>query len=196
MLEKKYITWTRSYFQGIFAAGMSVLFYLSLKSEAAQDLSLDTEVTPAAALQTCSQVLHTFEKEMPDVRSFAVIFDELKELSLRNVQQPHGKPAQFAHMSVPSDQVATGNIPVGEATNWPVLQNRTQTQAENTNWEGSTIDGAAWDNSILGEFSMGEDGLGWPGLTEEFMENLEAGLGEYAWGFAGDDHMYWQPDSM
>ena len=62
MLEKKYITWTRSYFQGIFAAGMSVIFYLSLKSDTADDLSLDTEVSPAVALQTCSQVLHTFEK--------------------------------------------------------------------------------------------------------------------------------------
>ena len=118
---------------------------------------------------------------MPDVRSFAVIFDELKDLSMRNVQQGHSKPMQFAHVGIPADQVATGNLQVGEATDWSVLHNRTQSQA---------------DNSILGEFSMGEDGLGWPVLTEEFMENLEAGLGEYAWGFAGDDHFYWQPDSI
>jgi hypothetical protein len=196
MLEKRYITWTRSYFQGIFAAGMSVIFYLSLKSDAANDPSLDTEVSPAVALQTCSQVLHTFEKEMPDVRSFAVIFDELKDLSLRNVQQGHSKPTQFAHVGIPADQVTTGTMHVGEATDWPVLHNRTQSQADNMNWNGQAIDGANWESSNLGEFSMGEDGLGWPVLTEEFMENLEAGLGEYAWGFAGDDHFYWQPDSL
>ena len=86
MLEKKYITWTRSHFQGIFAAGMSIIFYVSLKSDTADDLSLDTKVSPAVALQTCSRVLHTFEKEMPDVLSFAVIFDELKDLSMWNVQ--------------------------------------------------------------------------------------------------------------
>ena len=196
MLEKKYITWTRSYFQGIFAAGMSVIFYLSLKSDTADDLSLDTEVSPAVALQTCSQVLHTFEKDMPDVRSFAVIFDELKDLSLRNVQQGHSKLTQFAHVGIPADQVTTGAMQIGEPSDWPVLHNRTQSQADNVNWNGQAIDGANWDNSILGEFSMGEDGLGWPVLSEEFMENLEAGLGEYAWGFAGDDHFYWQPDSI
>jgi hypothetical protein len=196
MLEKKYITWTRSYFQGIFAAGLSILFYLSMKSDAAQDTSLDVEVSPAAALQTCSQVLHTFEKEMPDVRSFAVVFDELKDLSMRNMQQTHGKTSQFAHVSVPADQAMTGNSHVSETTDWSISHNRTQSQADTMTWDSQAIDGANWETSNLGEFSMGEDGLGWPLLTEEFMENLEAGLGEYAWGFAGDDHCYWQPDSL
>jgi len=196
MLEKKYITWTRSCFQGIFAAGLSILFFLSLKPDTAQDPSLETEVPPAAALQTCSQVLHTFEKEMPDVRSFAVIFDELSKLSMRKMQQAQGKTTQLAHVTVPSDQVATDNVHVGEATDWPTLHNRTQSQTDNMNWNGAASDGANWDNSILGEFSMGEDGLGWPVLTEEFMENLEAGLGEYAWSLAGDDHCYLQPDSI
>lgn len=80
---------------------------------------------------------------------------------------------------------------VGETADWSVLQNRTQFQADNVNWNGQAIDGANWDNRILSEFSIGEDGLGWPVLTEEFMENPEAGLGEYAWGFAMDDHFYW-----
>jgi len=196
MLEKKYITWTRSYFQGIFAAGLSVLFYLSMKSDAARDSSPDIEVSPAAALQTCSQVLHTFEKEMPDVRSFAVAFDELKDLSLRNMQQANARTSQFAHLSVPADQVTIGNSHVSETTDWSALHNRTQSQANNMNWETQALDGANWETSNLGEFSMGEDGLGWPLLTEEFIENLEAGLGEYAWGFAGDDHCYWQPDPL
>lgn len=196
MLDKKYITWTRSYFQGIFAAGFSILFYLNLKSDTAQDLSLDTDVSPEAALQTCSRVLHSFEKEMPDVRSFTTIFDELKELGTRKLHQAHGKGAQFAHMTVPADQTTKGNLQVGEATDWSLSHNRTQSQADTMNWDGQAADGANWDNTNLGEFSMGEDGLGWPLLTEEFMENLEAGLGEYAWGFAGDDHCYWQPDPI
>ena len=133
---------------------------------------------------------------MPDVRSFAVIFDELSKLSMRKMQQAQGKTTQLAHVTVPSDQVATDNVHVGEATDWPTLHNRTQSQTDNMNWNGAASDGANWDNSILGEFSMGEDGLGWPVLTEEFMENLEAGLGEYAWSLAGDDHCYLQPDSI
>ena len=36
-------------------------------------------------------------------------------------------------------------------------------------------------------FAAESGDLDWPIMTEEFMENLEAGLGEYAWGFAGDD---------
>jgi hypothetical protein len=40
----------------------------------------------------------------------------------------------------------------------------------------------------LGDFPMDGDGHGWPLLTEELMEDFEAELSEYAWGFAGVDH--------
>jgi hypothetical protein len=216
MLEKKYITWTRSYFQAIFAAGLSVLFCLGLDRSAAdqENLSPSTEASsPVATLHMCSQVLHTFEKEMPDVRSFAVVFDELKDLSIRKLQQQQqqqqtsidrsNQPAQHGYQTIPASQTTT------QATDWSSFHNNytnpTQpthhsihpaVQNSSTDWERSYTNNTDLfppsSTSGLGQEPL----LEWPMLTEEFMENLEAGLGEYAWGFAGDDLYPWnnQPD--
>ena len=240
MLEKKYITWTRSYFQAIFAAGLSVLFCLGLDKSAVdqENLSPNSEGhSPVATLHMCSQVLHTFEKEMPDVRSFAVVFDELKELSIRKVQQQQQQrstdkstqPNQHGYLTIPAFQSTT------QATDWsnynsnntnnnsyphtgqPTHPSTQPAATQNTNieWErpstSTTTTFALFpQTSTTGGSSGGSGGAGgeqgqgqgpsplldWPLLTEEFMENLEAGLGEYAWGFAGDDLYPWnaQPD--
>jgi hypothetical protein len=223
MLEKKYITWTRSYFQAIFAAGLSVLFCLGLDRSAADEENVSPgsseAPSPVATLHMCSQVLHTFEKEMPDVRSFAVVFDELKELSIRKLQQQqksHDKSTQPSHhgyLTIPAFQTTT------QATDWSTLNHTNNNYSNNNTTQSthSTTQPAAqnnsidWDRSSTNNFDLfpqsstaGGAGAGqeeplleWPMLTEEFMENLEAGLGEYAWGFAGDDLYPWnnnQPD--
>ena len=55
--------------------------------------------------------------------------------------------------------------------------------------------GTDMNAAYFNPFSTESGDLEWPIMTEEFMENLEAGLGEYAWGFAGDDVYDWSlPD--
>jgi hypothetical protein len=158
---------------------------------------------------------------MPDVRSFAVVFDELKELSIRKLQQQqqqksHDKSTQPSHhgyLTIPAFQTTT------QATDWSTLNHTNNNYSNNTTTQSthSTTQPAAqnnsidWDRSSTNNFDLfppssttGGAGAGqeeplleWPMLTEEFMENLEAGLGEYAWGFAGDDLYPWnnnQPD--
>lgn len=177
MLDKKYITWTRSYFQGMFAAGLSILYCLSLKPDFAQDSTLATDIAPTAALHTCSQVLHTFEKEMPDVRSFAVVFDELKELSTRKLHQALGHGEQRA---MSAGQEAASRLHDSQATDWSGAHiDNLQSHERNDGLNAQPTDNLTWDNFNFDEFPTG---LEWPILTEELMENLEAGLGEYAWG--------------
>ena len=226
MLEKKYITWTRSYFQAIFAAGLSVLFCLGLDKSAGdqEDLCPSTvPSSPVATLHMCSQVLHTFEKEMPDVRSFAVVFDELKELSIRKLQQQQHQqqqksldkstlPKNRGYLTIPAFQTTTQatdwsihnhNHPNTSQSTHPVIQPAAETtqttQTSNIYWEQrSPTNFDLFTQSSTTADGQGQDPLHeWPMLTEEFMENLEAGLGEYAWGFAGDDLYPWnnlQPD--
>lgn len=231
MLEKKYITWTRSYFQAIFAAGLSVLFCLGLDRSAADQESAESSSSPVAALHMCSQVLHTFEKEMPDVRSFALVFDELKELSIRKLQQqqpnPRDKTTQsnrHGYLTIPALQTTN------QATDWPrfnhsnknnhnnstqssypsnqqpiaaaaALNNALDWQRPSTNLDlfqppmSSDLPSPSVTTAVAaGQQNRHQDALpDWPLLTEEFIENLEAGLGEYAWGFAGDDLYPWNP---
>jgi hypothetical protein len=219
MLEKKYITWTRSYFQAIFAAGLSVLFCLGLDRSATDQESVSPSAeasspSPVATLHMCSQVLHTFEKEMPDVRSFAVVFDELKELSIRKLQQQqqqqykaldkNTQPDQHGYLTIPAFQTTTT-----QTTDWSgfghnnTAEHSTHSSMQPAAAQNSNMD---WQRSSTTNFDLfapssttgtGQDPLlEWPMLSEEFMENLEAGLGEYAWGFAGDDLYPWnnQPD--
>ena len=210
MLEKRYITWTRSYFQAIFAAGLSVLFCLGLDRSAANQENVEEASSPVATLHMCSQVLHTFEKEMPDVRSFAVVFDELKELSIRKLQQQQQQksldkstqPTSHGYLTIPAFQTTT------QTTDWSNFHNNNnnsltnpaqsthQSAAQNssTDWERSSTNFDLFPPSSTTGTGTGtgqEPLLEWPMLTEEFMENLEAGLGEYAWGFAGDDLYPW-----
>lgn len=190
MLEKSQITWTRSYFQNIFTAGLSILFCLNLHPEFEQDPSETAELAPSNALQICSQVLHSFEKEMPDVRSFAIVFDELKELVARKLQKPAENT--IGHMPIPANQPSRDFDP-SQTTGQPVLDQEGLQNANGT--MDLNVPMMDLPTSNFDALSTDQYGLDWSIMTEEFMENLEAGLGEYAWGFGGDDLYYLnQPD--
>lgn len=182
MLESSYITWTRSYFQGIFTAGLSILFCINMGS-AAETCTSSEPVHPTSTLQLCSEVLHSFEKEMPDVRSFALVFDELKDAVIRKAT------GRF------DDSVAAGHtlLPTCVSLHRPDAQLGTSSQQAHTQ-SGNVIDLPSavpteidFNASYFNPFAMESAFLDWPIMTEEFMEGLEAGLGEYAWGFAGND---------
>jgi hypothetical protein len=184
MLKTSYITWTRSYFQGIFTAGLSILFCINMGSNIDLGPSPDA-MHPHSTLQLCSVVLHSFEKEMPDVRSFAIVFDELKDAVIRKAQpQPNPEDdTTHGHTSVPEsdhhhERILTQGAPAAQAQ----LQSAATVHGYTATPMGTDIN-ATYFNLFAAE----SGDLDWPIMTEEFMENLEAGLGEYAWGFAGDD---------
>jgi hypothetical protein len=186
MLKTSYITWTRSYFQGIFTAGLSILFCINMGSHI--DLGPSPDGThPHSTLQLCSEVLHSFEREMPDVRSFAVVFDELKDTVIRKVQPNSDEATSYEQTSL-----STNEHYLARDSTQGVSVQQAQIQSANTTNEFNAMSmDADMSATCLNPFSAEVADLDWPIMTEEFMENLEAGLGEYAWGFAGDDLYDW-----
>jgi hypothetical protein len=186
MLKTSYITWTRSYFQGIFTAGLSILFCINMGSHV--DLGpFPDGIHPHSTLQLCSEVLHSFEREMPDVRSFAIVFDELKDAVIRKVQPNPDDDTVYEQTCLStSERRLTRDFAQG------VSVQQAQIQSANTTNEFNAMSmDTDMNATYLNPFSAEAADLDWPIMTEEFMESLEAGLGEYAWGFAGDDLYDW-----
>jgi hypothetical protein len=191
MLATSYITWTRSYFQGIFTAGLSILYCINMGSPNEPPPSPDA-ACPTETLQLCSETLHSFEREMPDVRSFAVMFDELKDAVIRKVQGHPDDNVADGHTSLTATAAHRG-IDAHQGTPTPQMHLFIPNVTDHSS---STPMGIDLNTSYFNPFPVEPAGLDWPVITEEFMENLEAGLGEYAWGFAGDDMYDWSlPDS-
>ncbi|KAH8647187.1 hypothetical protein BX600DRAFT_151374 [Xylariales sp. PMI_506] len=86
MFDAERITWTRSYFQVLFVAGLSLMFCLSVHTGDREDdltdplteyLTKGSASGETSALDMCSRVLLRLSKEMPDSRAFYLIFEVL-----------------------------------------------------------------------------------------------------------------------
>ncbi|KAK7940971.1 uncharacterized protein PG986_013358 [Apiospora aurea] len=82
MARSRYITWTRGYFQVIFAAGLSIIYCVSLGLHHRGDDAAATKTR--RTLQLCNDILVAFKKEMPVAGRFAVVFSILKDHFLRD----------------------------------------------------------------------------------------------------------------
>ncbi|KAK8027479.1 hypothetical protein PG991_004535 [Apiospora marii] len=82
MARNRYITWTRGYFQVIFAAGLSIIYCVSLGLHHRGDDAAATKTR--RTLQLCNEILIAFKEEMPDSGRFAVVFGILKDHFLRD----------------------------------------------------------------------------------------------------------------
>jgi len=190
MLANSYITWTRSYFQGIFTAGLSILFCINTGPPTEPPPCPGT-ARPTDTLQLCSEILHSFEKEMPDVRSFTAVFDELKDAAIRKVQSHSDDNVADGHTSSEAI-VAHRGIDAHQGTSTSHMHTLVPNVTDHSSSTPMEID---LNTQYFNPFPAEPAGLDWPIMTEEFIENLEAGLGEYAWGFAGDDVYDWSlPD--
>ncbi|KAK7970395.1 hypothetical protein PG996_001176, partial [Apiospora saccharicola] len=82
MARSRYITWTRGYFQVIFAAGLFIIYCVSLGLHHRGDDPAATKTR--RTLQLCNDILLAFKTEMPDAGRFAVVFGILKDHFLRD----------------------------------------------------------------------------------------------------------------
>jgi hypothetical protein len=188
-MEKRAITWTRSYFQVIFTAGLTVAFCVG------QDIlkhSTDTDVEqrdPARTLNLCSGILSFFKDKMPDAGSSAVVFDVLKEECLRDKASGAG-PSNTTTTEAPNN-LATPSEP-------------SDPSAQNINQAYTAAFDALSQNSINLHPSMDQFAPNYAidtqdfgfGLTDDLMTQLEAGLGEYAWGSIPMDGNFWDQVSF
>jgi hypothetical protein len=157
LMDKQAITWTRNYFQIIFTAGLTIIFCLSLEVET----SILGNGDAVRILATCHDILKFFKEKMPDAGSFAIVFDLLKDECVR-----HRVNDGSTH------DLNTGCNP----TNTSLSDCTAPTSFANTTLNSTHNE----DNSF--NIDSIEMGLG---LTDnlDWMTQLEAGLGEYAWGW-------------
>jgi len=179
LMEKRAITWTRSYFQVIFMAGLTVTFRVRLA---------DTEIQqrdPVRTLDVCSGILSFFKDKMPDAGSAAVVFDVLKDECLKDKSHPMN-PTAAAAIPLNANTAHTDQLPSD-------VSSHDVHQAYDAAFEALSQD----NNELslnMDHFNMNyaldsqEPSLG---LTDDLMMQLEAGLGEYAWGSIPMDGNFW-----
>ncbi|KAH3918003.1 hypothetical protein HBI56_177600 [Parastagonospora nodorum] len=179
LMDKRAITWTRSYFQVIFTAGLTVTFCVRLA---------DTEIhqrDPVKTLDVCSGILSFFKDKMPDAGSAAVVFDVLKDECLKDKSHPMN-PTTAAAVPMNASTAHTNQLP-SDASSHEVHQ------AYNAAFEALSHDNNEL-NLNMDHFNMNyaldsqELSLD---LTDDLMMQLEAGLGEYAWGSIPTDGNFW-----
>ncbi|KAL1648615.1 hypothetical protein SLS61_006742 [Didymella pomorum] len=158
-IGKTYAAYVRfNYFQVIFTAGLTVTYCISLGVLKHSPDEMQNQTEAVDTITTCGRILCFFKDRMPDAGSFAVVFDLLKEEYIAGL---------LGHTSQSASQIdGNGGIDPG-LTQGVVAPS------------GGDFDGM-WP-------SMGPDLNGFGvytdfGLTDDLMTQLEAGLGEYAWG--------------
>lgn len=167
MLNRSFITWTRNYFQTLFTAGMSIIHCLSYGPSEVDHVLDGDRYWPA--LNTCSSVLTIFQREMPDASIFAMIFKEtLKQLALK-------RPPAIADSGQAQHVPPAGDIQSYTRATDDMLASPT--------WPGSTV-GSTGEQDEFGSSSFLDQHAF---LSEDIMQSLEVGLGQYACGFPGND---------
>jgi len=200
--NKNEITWTRSYFQVIFTAGLTVIYCISL--DVLKDRHEDSvaRTDPLRTLNICSSLLHFFKGKMPDAGSFAIVFDVMKEEGVKDrfpssllpplstivVQTTSDSHQQ--QPDPPSSRVPQTN-PLGFDPVHPSLDTANAfalppiVQQQHTDIDHFAPQGYAdiSQSQLPPDFGLG--------LTDDLMNQLEAGLGEYAWGTLNMDVNFW-----
>jgi hypothetical protein len=207
LFERKLITNTRSYFQTLFTAGLSIMFCQTTCT----DIDLVSVEEQLKALDMCKNTLHAMSAELTDARWYSKLFDALHRKVIKKFS-PSSTPARIiSHTGTPGPSVnpdSRGPIDqqsLGESSG--LHQNETPYQSTNfihfqqhptATTQSSTsfphpdsmsmyhLHSASalnsHHNSMLGMQVHGDDILQWTFLNDDTVWDLEAGLGEYAYG--------------
>lgn len=74
LFRDKKITFTRSYFQMLFTAGLSVMYCLSV----VKDFDLETVLTGTQSVRACEDALKQMVEELPDAKHYLAVFEALR----------------------------------------------------------------------------------------------------------------------
>lgn len=179
------ITWTRSYFQILFTSGLSIMYAISQLRLSASDNQSSVDFQQASrALAKCSDLLSKFVSEMSDARRFAVVFEALSKQYIQKDQHPTSQPStdtpqQFDHGSSEPSAFNALNGTDSIRFEGPAFEYRDQDHAYDT--------GTSFDL----DFSNTDDWLLFPTSSDTFLSQMEAGIGQYAWGTLQDANA-WQ----
>lgn len=211
MIQLQCITWTRSYFQVIFAAGLSIIYTVSLGVSGDSEVSDKSQGGPAlgVTLGLCSKILQMFKKDMPDAGRFAIVFEMLRNNFTRdlNPMQPshnhrdtindHIEQATMSALDRPQEHPAPEQTTAGidllaDVASWPASMDplpTTNVPAPNPLPPSNFFYGQPAE--MADPTNNNETMLEWPTLTDEMMVQLETGLGEYVWDMIDTDFTPW-----
>ena len=169
MFEHKKITYTRSYFQMVFTAGLSVMYCVSVVT----DHGLDTIMRAAEAMEQGENTLKEMGKDLPDALHYVAVYEALRVHVLGKLKLSPGQYQAGGFSDVNSNNMS-GNShelvrqpPVQSIDHW-LLSNEPDTRYHDlvpTIEQTNDTSLPSWD--IFGDSTF------W---------DMEAGLGEYAYG--------------
>lgn len=190
LMEKRAITWTRSYFQVIFTAGLTVTFCISLELLKSSIAAVFEQRHPARTLTLCSTIMSYYKGKMPDAASAAVVFDVLKDECLKdNLSRVENSDPNKDSMNDSAAHSAHNNSSVMTAD----LEQTCGTMAGAMSQDN--IDLGPSNGQFDPHYGLGSQQFNLS-LTNNLMTQLEAGLGEYAWGSLPLDCNFWDQMSF
>ncbi|KAL4934771.1 hypothetical protein BDV06DRAFT_229469 [Aspergillus oleicola] len=171
LYTSKQMTYTRSYFQTLFTAGLSIVFYLSVAS----DLDFSTMDQAMEALAQCEHIFKELGHELPDAAQYVAVYEALyRHISQKlresgrwdrahtDLQLDHAPP-QLNHDSIASQPQLLARL--GHSEGWPL-------PTPHSLPAGPEVE------PLLPEELLSFGALFW----DNTVGNMEAGLGEYAYG--------------
>ncbi|KAH6875104.1 hypothetical protein BKA58DRAFT_311030 [Alternaria rosae] len=199
--RKDAITWTRSYFQMIFTAGLTVIYCIILGVLTDNDELFVTNTETLPTLNTCSSLLNYFKDKMPDAGSFATVFSVIQE---EFVKDRFASPTQVSeHVPENPIQPNSQQLPTHDTQIYPdhllnagaLHSGIHATTTDHLQSVGEQQERVNLDHLILGDFPdiptiQGSQAFDM-GFTDDLMDQLEYGLGEYAWGSLNTNIDYW-----
>lgn len=207
MFSRGHITWTRSYFQIMFTTGLSIMYAMSiLRHEKAFQTSEQKDMFARAsrALISASDLMKMFVSEMPDAGHFAVVFEVLVKqhtgTGTRTRPSRAANPPARDHTGQPFNPSET---PYTQHDAVPMQS--LPPQDGSLDAYSATLVGAGLQPALnpqvapdQGEYEftleLGPDDFqNWslfPTNTDTVLGQMEADLGEYAWGMPPDDSLW------
>jgi len=179
LMDKRVITWTRSYFQVIFTAGLTIIFCVSF--DAIRNILSNEE--PIQTLDLCHRILSFFKEKMPDAGSFALVFELLKDECINSRSSIDEDSQRQQHQDPSRPFITTRQNSPGRVIN----PNDTDLSQQTDNVNAGDMRFDPYTNSQAYNFTVNDPNLG-PTDNLDFMTQLEAGLGEYAWGWIPMDN--------
>lgn len=167
------VTYTRSYFQILFHAGLSVIFCVSSEAKSrtgAGRLIPDFDAT----LAVCGDTLDAISEKLPDARGYAVVFDSMRRSVFDNFS---ASPTTTAHPATPRETNTTSvtfqdMAPAVPQQTEPLMPTSVQSQGMHP---GS-------GPALAPAYSQWMPELDWTDMNFDTMQGMEGGLNEYAWG--------------
>ena len=200
--NKKAITWTRSYFQVIFTAGLTIIYCAILDVLNEQRGYPGMDMKTLHALDTCSSLLDYFKEKMPDAASFSTVFSVIKADCVKDCFAPLPWAPSMSSYFAPNNrqQPPDDTLEPQLDQRYPSIVDSPQHSVDATRGRYllptdqqlqriNRHHPSPYDSTGIPSAQPPQDfGIS---LADNIMNQLESGLGEYAWGSLDTEINLW-----